>query len=320
MDRRVWRYLIGRLISSLVVLFMVVSLTFVLIQVAPGGLSILMDPNMPAAEVERLSRNLGLDRPPHLQYLSWLRNVVQGDLGASLSYGGRPVREMIFNRIPPTVLLGASAAGLSLLLGIPLGIYAARNQNRWGDQLIGFFTFLGLATPNFWLGILMIVLFSVQLGWLPASGVRTIGMPFDLGDRILHLLMPALVLATGTLAEMVRYTRSSWLGVMKMDYVQVARAKGVSERSVHYRHVMKNALIPVLTVFGVSLSRLVGGSAIVETLFSWPGVGQLAVDAALRRDTPLILGITIVVSLAVVLSNLLIDLIYPLLDPRIRYA
>ncbi len=315
-----WRYLIGRLISSLVVLFMVVSLTFVLIQVAPGGLSILMDPNMPAAEVERLSRNLGLDRPPHLQYLSWLRNVVQGDLGASLSYGGRPVREMIFNRIPPTVLLGASAAGLSLLLGIPLGIYAARNQNRWGDQLIGFFTFLGLATPNFWLGILMIVLFSVQLGWLPASGVRTIGMPFDLGDRILHLLMPALVLATGTLAEMVRYTRSSWLGVMKMDYVQVARAKGVSERSVHYRHVMKNALIPVLTVFGVSLSRLVGGSAIVETLFSWPGVGQLAVDAALRRDTPLILGITIVVSLAVVLSNLLIDLIYPLLDPRIRYA
>lgn len=320
MDRRVWRYLIGRLISSLVVLFMVVSLTFVLIQVAPGGLSILMDPNMPAAEVERLSRNLGLDRPPHLQYLSWLRNVVQGDLGASLSYGGRPVREMIFNRIPPTVLLGASAAGLSLLLGIPLGIYAARNQNRWGDQLIGFFTFLGLATPNFWLGILMIVLFSVQLGWLPASGVRTIGMPFDLGDRILHLLMPALVLATGTLAELVRYTRSSWLGVMKMDYVQVARAKGVSERSVHYRHVMKNALIPVLTVFGVSLSRLVGGSAIVETLFSWPGVGQLAVDAALRRDTPLILGITIVVSLAVVLSNLLIDLIYPLLDPRIRYA
>lgn len=320
MDSRVWRYLIGRLISSLVVLFMVVSLTFVLIQVAPGGLSILMDPNMPAAEVERLSRNLGLDRPPHLQYLSWLRNVVQGDLGASLSYGGRPVREMIFNRIPPTVLLGASAAGLSLLLGIPLGIYAARNQNRWGDQLIGFFTFLGLATPNFWLGILMIVLFSVQLGWLPASGVRTIGMPFDLGDRILHLLMPALVLATGTLAELVRYTRSSWLGVMKMDYVQVARAKGVSERSVHYRHVMKNALIPVLTVFGVSLSRLVGGSAIVETLFSWPGVGQLAVDAALRRDTPLILGITIVVSLAVVLSNLLIDLIYPLLDPRIRYA
>lgn len=315
-----WRYLIGRLISSLVVLFMVVSLTFVLIQVAPGGLSILMDPNMPAAEVERLSRNLGLDRPPHLQYLSWLRNVVQGDLGASLSYGGRPVREMIFNRIPSTVLLGASAAGLSLLLGIPLGIYAARNQNRWGDQLIGFLTFLGLATPNFWLGILMIVLFSVNLGWLPASGVRTIGVPFDLGDRILHLLMPALVLATGTLAELVRYTRSSWLGVMKMDYVQVARAKGVSERSVHYRHVMKNALIPVLTVFGVSLSRLVGGSAIVETLFSWPGVGQLAVDAALRRDTPLILGITIVVSLAVVLSNLLIDLIYPLLDPRIRYA
>ena len=315
-----WRYVLARSFSSLVVLFVVLSLTFVLIQIAPGGLSILMDPNMSREEVARLSRNLGIDRPPHAQYLAWLGNVARGDLGASLTYGGRPVRDLVFNRIPATVVLGGAAAILTLLLGIPLGVYAARHQNRFGDQVVGFLTFLGLATPNFWLGILMIVLFSVMLGWLPASGVRTIGMGFDIGDRLSHLVMPAFVLASGSVAELVRYTRSTWLEILRLDYILVARGKGLGERIINYRHVMKNALIPILTVFGVSLPRLVGGSAIVETLFGWPGIGQLAVDSAMRRDAPLILGITMVVSLAVILSNLLIDLIYPLLDPRIRYS
>ena len=314
------RYLLTRLLSSLGVLLVVVTITFVMVQLAPGGLSILMDPNLPVSEAERLAENLGLNRPVHEQYFQWIGNFVTGDFGQSLTYGGRSVLRMVAERLPATLWLGASAAFLTLLIGIPLGIAAARRQDGPIDQTISLLSSVGLATPNFWLGILLIVLFSVELGWLPSSGMRTIGGETGPLDYLLHLIMPVTVLATSSLAEMVRYTRSSWLEVMHLDYILVARSKGLSERAVDRRHVLKNALIPVITVFGVSLPRLVGGSAIIETLFSWPGIGQLAVDASLRRDTPLILGITVFVSVAVILSNLLIDLLYPLLDPRIQYS
>lgn len=227
---------------------------------------------------------------------------------------------MILERLPATVLLGATAALFAFAVGVPLGILAARRHDTWVDQTLSVIASLGLATPNFWLGILLIVAFSVELRWLPSSGMRTIGADFDLVDRLRHLVLPVLVLGTSNMAELVRYTRASWLEVVKLDYVLVARSKGLSDRQVDGRHILKNAMIPVITVFGVSLPRLIGGAAIVETLFSWPGLGQLAVDAALRRDTPLILGITVFVSLGVVLANLFIDLLYPLLDPRIEYA
>ncbi len=314
------RYVLQRLVASLLVLLVVVTVTFAMIQMAPGGLSILMNPNLSPAEAARLAANLGLDRPVHQQYLQWIGNFLTGDLGQSLSYGGRSVLRMVTERLPATLLLGGVAALVTLVVGIPLGILAARRQDGPVDQLVSLFASIGLATPNFWLGIMLIVLFSVELGWLPSSGMRTLGGDDGLIDRTRHLILPVIVLATSNLAELVRYTRSSWLEVIRLDYVLVARSKGLSDRAVDRKHVLKNALIPVITVFGVSLPRLVGGSAIVETLFSWPGLGQLAVDAALRRDTPLILGITIFVSVAVVLSNLLIDLLYPLLDPRIQYS
>lgn len=315
------RYLLSRLLSSLAVLLVVVTITFAMIQFAPGGLSILMNPNISAAEAERLARNMGLDRPVYVQYGQWLSNLFSGNLGSSLSYGGRPVLDMVLERLPATLKLGLAAALVSLAIGVPLGILAARNQNRFMDQLASVFASVGLAIPNFWLGILLIVLFSVTLDWLPASGTRTIG-PRGGGalDQLQHLIMPTLVLATSTLAEMTRYTRSAWLEVVRQDYVRTARSKGLGEGRVERRHVLKNALIPVVTVFGVALPRLLGGSAVVETLFSWPGLGQLAVDAALRRDTPLILGTTVFVSLLVIACNLLVDLIYPLLDPRISYS
>ena len=314
------RYLIERFLASLAVLFVVVSVTFAMVQVAPGGLSILMNPNLPPAEAERLARNLGLDRPVHEQYLQWLGNFATGDLGQSLSYGGRSVARMVTERLPATILLGAAAAIVAFAVGVPLGILAARRHNTAVDQVVSFVASIGLATPNFWLGILLIVLFSVELRWLPSSGMRTIGGDPGPLDALRHLVLPVVVLATSNMAELVRYTRSSWLEVVRLDYVLVARSKGLSTTAVDRRHVLKNALIPVITVFGVSLPRLIGGSAIVETLFSWPGLGQLAVDAALRRDTPLILGITVFVSAAVIVSNLVIDLLYPLLDPRIQYT
>ena len=314
------RYLIQRLLASLAVLFVVVSVTFAMVQVAPGGLSILMNPNLSPAEAERLARNLGLDRPVHEQYWQWIRNFATGDFGQSLSYGGRSVLRMVTERLPATILLGATAALVALLIGVPLGILAARKHDTLVDQVISLLSSIGLATPNFWLGILLIVLFAVELRWLPASGMRTIGAETGLLDYARHLVLPVVVLATSNMAELVRYTRASWLEVVRLDYVLVARSKGLSNRAVDQRHILKNALIPVITVFGVSLPRLIGGSAIVETLFSWPGLGQLAVDAALRRDTPLILGITVFVSIAVIVSNLVIDLLYPLLDPRIQYT
>lgn len=314
------RYLIQRLLASFAVLLVVVTVTFAMVQLAPGGLSILMSPDLPAAEAERLAANLGLDRPVIVQYGQWIGNFLTGDLGASLTYGGRSVRQMVVERLPATLLLGGTAALVTLIVGVPLGILAARRQDRPVDQIVSLLSSIGLATPNFWLGILLIVLFSVQLGWLPSSGIRTIGGETGPLDRLTHLIMPVIVLSTSSLAELVRYTRSSWLETLRLDYVLVARSKGLASAQVDRRHILKNAMIPVVTVFGISLPRLVGGSAIVETLFSWPGLGQLAVDASLRRDTPLILGITIFVSVAVVLANLVIDLLYPLLDPRIQVA
>lgn len=315
------RYLLGRALAALLVLWLVVTATFAMIQAAPGGLSILMNPNVSAEEAARIGRNLGLDRPVHEQYVQWLGNFVRGDLGASLSYAGRPVSGMVLERVPATVKLGLAAAAIALLVGVPLGVAAARHQNGLVDQVAGVVSGTLLATPNFWLGILLIVLFAVQLEWLPASGMRTIGSRGGgFVDQLRHLVMPALVLGTSTLAELTRYTRSAWLETMRHDYVRTARSKGLGRADVDRRHVLKNALIPVVTVFGVALPRLIGGSAVVETLFSWPGLGQLAVDAALRRDTPLILGVTVFVSLMVIVSNLVIDATYPLLDPRIHYS
>ncbi|MBW7916948.1 MAG: ABC transporter permease [Trueperaceae bacterium] len=315
------RYLLGRALAALLVLWLVITATFVMIQAAPGGLSILMNPNISAEEAARLGRNLGLDRPVHEQYVQWLGNFLRGDLGASLSYAGRPVGAMVVERLPATLKLGLSAALFAVAVGVPLGVAAARHQNGFVDQAAGVVSGTLLATPNFWLGILLIVLFAVQLEWLPASGIRTIGSRGGgLADQLAHLVMPAVVLGTSTLAELTRYTRSAWLETMRQDYVRTARSKGLARGAVDRKHVLKNALIPVVTVFGVALPRLIGGSAVVETLFSWPGLGQLAVDAALRRDTPLILGVTVFVSLMVVVSNLVIDATYPLLDPRVHYS
>lgn len=313
-------YLLTRLVYALAVLLIVITATFVMIQFAPGGLSILMNPNVSEAEAARLAANLGLDKPVWQQYVQWIGNFVRGDLGTSPSYGGRPVLPMVIERLPATLRLGLTAALVAVIIGVPLGIVAARHQNTFLDQAASLLSSIGLATPNFWLGILLIVAFSVNLGWLPSSGIRTVG-PRGGGtiDLLMHLVLPAVVLATATLAELTRYTRSAWLEVIRQDFVRTARSKGLGPAAVDRRHVLKNALIPVVTVLGVALPRLIGGSAVIETLFSWPGLGQLAVDAALRRDTPLILGVTVFVSLLVILSNLIVDLVYPLLDPRIQY-
>lgn len=307
-----------QLLASLVVLFFVVTATFFLIQTAPGQLSILTDPTMDPEVIATIERRFGLDQPAYVQYVRWMSRLVQGDLGSSLVFG-RPVLSMIVERLPATLLLGVSALLITVLVGIPSGIVAARWPNSPLDQFLSFISILGLATPNFWLGILLIILFSVRLGWLPGAGMQTIGQPFSLLDRLSYLVLPAAVLATSTTAELMRYTRSSWLEIINQDFVRSARSKGLAEQVVHNKHILKNALIPVITILGLSLPRLVGGSAIIESLFSWPGIGSMAVNAAVSRDTSVILGTTIFVSVAVIISNLFIDVLYGLIDPRIRF-
>jgi peptide/nickel transport system permease protein len=284
---------------------------------APGGLATLMDPNLDAADRARLAKNLGLDQPAHIQYLRWLANLSRGSLGRSLTYG-RPVAEMVLERLPATILLAGTGLLLTVVAGLVFGTLSALRPHSRTDQLLTFGSFLGLAMPNFWFGIMLIIVFSVLLRWLPASGMMTPQASFSLADRARYLIMPTLVLALTHVAQIMRYTRSSVLGVLRMEYVTVSRAKGLSEFVVQTRHVLRNALIPVVTVLGLSLPRLFGGAAVVEALFGWPGMGQLGVDAALRRDTPLILGVTMMISAAVVASNLLVDLLYPYLDPRVR--
>lgn len=311
-------YLTKQIAISVVVLFFVMTTTFFLIKSTPGQLSILADPTMSPDVVATIERRFGLDKSPAEQYVRWMGNMLRGDMGMSLVFG-RPVLPMILDRLPATLLLGFAALLVTVLVGVPAGIVAARWPNSFLDQAFSFLSVVGLATPNFWLGILAIILFSVQLGWLPGSGMQTIGQPFSVVDRLSYLLLPAAVLATNTTAELMRYTRSSWLEVIHLDYVRTARSKGLGEQAVHGKHILKNALIPVLTILGLSLPRVIGGSAIIESLFSWPGIGSMAVNAAVGRDAPVILGTTIFVSIAVIASNLVIDLVYGLVDPRIRY-
>jgi peptide/nickel transport system permease protein len=312
------RYVAGRLTSSLFVLFTILTVTFFLIKLAPGGLTLFMDPEMDPEDRARIEHNLGLDQPIHIQYFRWLSNASHGDLGRSIMYG-RPVSQMVLERVPATLQLAGTALLLAVLVGVPLGVYCALRQYSLSEQILSFLSFVGLALPNFWLGIVLIILFSVTLGWLPSAGMQTAGVPASIIDRFRHLVLPASVLATTSLAELMRYTRSSWLDVMRADYVPVARAKGLSEFVVQHRHVLRNALIPVVTILGLRLPVLVGGAAIVETLFGWPGMGRLAVDAALKRDTPVVLGCVLLVSVAVTLSNLLVDLLYPYIDPRVSH-
>jgi peptide/nickel transport system permease protein len=312
------RYLIRRLAQT-VVLLLVVSLgVFALVTQAPGGPGILLDRNMGPAEIAQMRALLGLDQPLHVQYLRWLGQVLRGNLGVSYQ-AGLPVLEIIGQMLPNTLLLSAAALALALVVAIPAGVISAVRPYSRTDQAVTFLALFGISVPTFWLGLLLIVLFSIVLGWLPPGGMQTIGGPRSALDVLRHLLLPAFVLGAATMALFARYTRSSVMAVLRDDYVRTARAKGLAESAVVYRHALRNALLTIVTVVGVQLPRLVGGAAVTETVFAWPGMGSLAVRAAFERDYPMIMGITLVISAVVALTSLLVDLLYVYVDPRIRY-
>ncbi len=312
-------FVLRRLGHAVLVLLVVSTATFGIMHAAPGGPSLLADPKLTAAERRAIETRLGLDRPVPVQYARWLGRLARGDLGHSFLYQ-TPTTATIAERLPNTFVLASAAIVLMIVVGVPLGVLAAAHPGRWLDRVTSAVSFTLLAMPAFWLGIMLIVLLAVQAQVLPAGGAMSEGGGGSLGDRIRHLVLPAVVLAAAATAELFRYARSAARTAFQLPFVRTARAKGLRDGRIRWRHVTRHALVPVLTIAGLQLPRLVGGAAITETVFSWPGMGRLGVEAALARDYPLVMGVTLLVSAGVLIANLLIDLAYLAVDPRIRHT
>ncbi len=310
-------FLIRRLGHGLLVLLLVSTATFGIMTAAPGGPSLLADPKLSTAERAEIETRLGLDQPAGVRYVRWLGRAVRGDLGASFLYQTSSI-ETIGSRLPPTLLLAGTALLISILIGVPVGMSAASRPGSLLDRSVTLLSGIALAVPAFWLGLLLILVFAVWARVLPAGGAVTEGTEVWLVDRARHLLLPALVLAAAGCAELVRYTRSAAQTTLAMPFVQNARARGLSPRTILWRHGLRHSLLTVVSVIGLQLPRLVGGAAITETVFSWPGMGRLGVEAALGRDYPLVMAVTLVVSAGVVVASILADVTQMWLDPRIR--
>ncbi|MGQ9841797.1 MAG: nickel ABC transporter permease [Anaerolineae bacterium] len=310
-------YLARRTLTLLPILLLMSIMVFALIRMVPGDPIDVMYGSEGMDEVRRaaLSRALGLDQPVVVQYGKWLWRAVQGDLGNSYR-AGMPVLQLVAQRLPATLLLSFAALFLSLLIALPLGLLAAVKRNSGLDMAAMIFAILGISLPNFWSGILLVLVFAVWLGWLPSIGY--VSPLEDFFKSLRHLILPAITLGWALSGVTTRLARSSLLEELGKDYVRTARGKGLAERTVLLTHALRNALIPTVTMVGLQLGFLIGGTVVVETVFAWPGVGLLVVDSILARDYPVVQGIVLVIAVVVVLVNLLVDVIYTLLDPRIR--
>ena len=311
------RYLISRIIQSIVLLFLVSVITFIMVNKAPGLPEIVADLDISEDEQDRMIRNLGLDLPLHVQYLDWANAMAHGDLGNSY-LSGRPVIDLIKNALPASILLASTALVIAIVVSIPAGIYSALRRYSLLDYIFTVFSFFGASIPGFWYAILLILIFGVTLGWLPTSGLHPVGEEATLVTTIRHLILPATVLSTAAMAQLNRYTRSSMSEVLRKDYIRTAHAKGLQTNLVVMRHALINALFPVITVVALLIPVLIGGAAIVELVFAWPGIGRLAIESALKRDYPTVMGITLLISTITIVSNLFIDIAYVFLDPRLR--
>jgi peptide/nickel transport system permease protein len=306
-------------VQAVVVLVLVSAITFFLVNAAPGGPSALMRMDATPEQREALIHRFGLDQPVPIRYLQWLSSAAKGDLGTSM-LTQEPVLSRIGDRLPNTLLLSGLALAASIIFGIPMGVGSALRRGRVTDYTLSAVSLMGLSIPAFWLGIMLILTFSVNLQLLPSSGVATTGTTFSVTDRIQHVLMPTLVLSTAVLPNVVRFTRSAMLEVLSQDYIRTATAKGLRQPAINYVHALRNALVPVISVIGTLVPRLAGGAVVTEAVFGWPGMGRLAVEAANGRDYPLIVGITVTIAAVVILTSFLVDLAYTWIDPRIRLA
>jgi peptide/nickel transport system permease protein len=304
-------------------LFIITVIIFTLVKMAPGdALSGEPDPNVKAEDIEKVRNLYGLNDPPHVQYLSWLKNVTKGNFGVSQSRNV-PVNNVIKERIWNTIYLSAVSSIITIVIAIPIGIISARRPYSLVDYLGTTGAFVGLATPNFYAGLIAIYIFAIQLGWLPAQGTLTVasGMTgFDSAlDKFKHVLLPAFTLGLASTATYMRYMRTEMLEVMGRDFIRTAQAKGLSERSVLYKHTLRNALIPIITLLGFEFGNLLAGAVITESVFTWPGLGQLYIQSVTNRDYPVLMAVNVISAIALLFGNLLADIFYAVVDPRIRY-
>jgi peptide/nickel transport system permease protein len=322
------QYIFKRLIFMLPLLIGITIICFTVMHLAPGSptdLQTQMNPRVSAEAKERLRTMYELDKPLHQQYWSWVKKLAVLDLGKSFSSDHRPVADKILERLPITILLNILSMLLILLIAIPIGILSAVHQDSPFDKITSVFVFVGFAIPTFWLALLLMIFFGVNLSWLPISGLRSLNYEYlptgaAFWDLIKHLILPVLLSAFGGLAGLSRYMRSNMLEVIRQDYIMTARAKGLSERVVIYKHALRNALLPVITILGLSIPGLIGGSVIFETIFAIPGMGQLFYMSVMARDYPVVMGISVITAVLVVASNLLADILYAVVDPRITYG
>ncbi|HEU5298941.1 MAG TPA: nickel ABC transporter permease [bacterium] len=326
------RYILQRLLATIPVLLGVSLVIFALLRMIPGDPVVIMigAENATPEEIARLRHVLGLDRGIHVQYVKFMGRLATGDLGTSLS-SDEPVARLIGERLPATVELALAAVAVALLIAIPIGVVSAVRKYSLLDTAGTVTALLGISMPNFWLGVMLIFLFALRLGWLPASGrgepvmagvwtLVTSGSAAGLVTAVLHLILPAVTLGAALAAVVTRLTRSSMLEVIGQDYIRTARAKGLRGTAVVLHHALRNALIPVVTVIGLDLGALLGGAVITETIFAWPGIGRLAIRSIVQRDFPVVQGVVLMIAVVRIATNLIVDVIYAIIDPRIRYA
>jgi peptide/nickel transport system permease protein len=313
-------YTLRRLLGILPLLLGITLIVFTVLLNIPGGpLSAYRNnPRVRAQDLARLERQLGLDQPLPVQYGRWVVNFARGDWGYSY-VTQQPVTVMVAERLPNTLLLAGVALAVTMLVAVPLGVLSAVRQYSVFDYVVTTLAFIGYALPQFWLGLVLVLVFSIQLRLFPAGGIETLGAPFSLRDRAWHLALPTFTLAFAAVGFYTRYLRASMLEVKTQDYIRTARAKGLSERTVVYRHGLKNAAIPLVTVAALHLPQVFTGALVVETIFAWPGMGRLFWESATRFDYPVLMAVMTVSAVIVLFSNLIADLVYGLLDPRIRY-
>jgi peptide/nickel transport system permease protein len=302
------RYFLKRLGYALISLFLLSATIFLFVRLTGDPTVLLVEPGASKEDLETLRKQFGLDRPLVVQYVSFMTSLVRGDFGQSFYYR-TPVLELYLSRLPNSLLLALAAMAFSLVIGIPTGVIAAVRVNRWWDSAGKIFSLLGLSLPSFWVGLVLILFFSVYLGWLPSSGSGT----------VLHLLMPAFALGWYFAAAHMRLTRSSMLEVLGSEYVKLARIKGLPEALVISKHALKNALIPVLTLAGINLVLMVNVAVVVETVFAWPGIGRLLYEGIAFRDFPVVQATVILGGSMIVVVNFMVDMLYAVIDPRIRY-
>jgi peptide/nickel transport system permease protein len=311
------RYLASRLAGMAVVMLLVASLVFVITRLAPGDpAAVMLGDQATAADIAALRASYGLDKPLPVQFAYWLRELAHGNLGQSI-FLQRPVTQALFERAEPTFFLTLFSIVIATLIGVPCGVAAAVWRGRTVDQVLSAFAMLGASIPSFWFGLILMQIFAVGLGWFPVAGYGDPGVP--LGDRLHHLVLPSIVLGVVNSALILRFARASMLDVLSDDHIRTARAKGLSETRVILHHALANALIPVITVLGLTFALLIGGAIVTETVFGLPGIGNLVVSAVLRRDYPVIQGALLVIAALYVLINLAIDLLYLVVDPRVEY-